>query len=43
MGNPAGVYMVYMGVRSAVAELEIVRRGKLKVSDERIARQLEAE
>jgi hypothetical protein len=43
LGNPAGVYMVYMGVRSAVAELEVVRQGKIKVSDERLARQLEAE
>lgn len=43
MGNPAGVYMVYMGLRSALTEMDAVKRGEVSVSDERLARQLEAE
>ncbi|KAI0090774.1 hypothetical protein BDY19DRAFT_937400, partial [Irpex rosettiformis] len=43
MGNAAGVYMVYMGLRSAVMEVESVKRGEVTVSDERLARQLEGE
>ena len=43
LGNAAGVYLVYMGLRSALPEVEAVKRGEATVSDERLARQLEAE
>ena len=43
LGNAAGVYLVYMGLRSALPEVEAVKRGGATVSDERLARQLEAE
>ncbi len=43
LGNPAGVYLIYKSLWSALQELDVVKKGQVRVSERSLAKQLKNE